>query len=94
MYVKMRLRTAQTAYFRLCLRRMKHKLKTYSLEDIKLSPEEVGMKGSPTYVSKAFRPEQKQGGEVITPENASEGAKIIKEKLEKYQIKWANACPF
>lgn len=32
---------------------------TYSLEDIGLPPEEVGLKGSPTYVSRAFRPEQK-----------------------------------
>lgn len=53
------------------------KIKMYSMEDIKLSPEEVGMKGSPTYVSKAFRPEQKKGGEVITPVNANEGAKIL-----------------
>lgn len=52
-------------------------ISTYSLEDIKLSPEEVGMKGSPTYVSKAFRPEQKQGGEVITPASPAEGAIII-----------------
>ena len=28
---------------------------TYTLDDIGLSAEEVGLKGSPTYVSKAFR---------------------------------------
>lgn len=61
-------------------------IKTYSMEDIKLNPEEVGMKGSPTYVSKAFRPEQKHGGDVITPENAKEAAKIIKEKLKEFEI--------
>lgn len=61
-------------------------IKTYSMEDINLSAEEVGMKGSPTYVSKAFRPEQKQGGEVVVPENAKEGAKLIKEKLEEFKI--------
>lgn len=66
---------------------------TYSLEDIKLSADEVGMKGSPTYVSKAFRPEQKHGGEIITSANATDAAKIIKEKLEEYQIQWANSCP-
>lgn len=65
-------------------------IKSYSLEDIKLSAEEVGMKGSPTYVSKAFRPEQKHGGEVIVPENSEEGAKIIKAKLEEYQAQWAS----
>lgn len=29
----------------------------YSMEDIGLTPEETGIKGSPTYVSRAFRPE-------------------------------------
>ena len=29
---------------------------TYSMEDIGLTPEDVGIKGSPTFVSKAFRP--------------------------------------
>lgn len=62
------------------------KIKTYSLEDIKLLAEEVGMKGSPTYVSKAFRPEQKQGGEIITPENPLEAAKIVKEKLSEFGV--------
>lgn len=33
----------------------------YSMEDIGLTPEEVGIKGSPTYVSKAFRPEHNRG---------------------------------
>ncbi len=62
------------------------KVPAYSMEDIKLSAEDVGMKGSPTYVSKAFRPEQKQGGEVIHPENAKEAAKILKEKLKEFEI--------
>lgn len=53
------------------------KIPMYSTEDIKLSPEQVGMKGSPTYVSKAFRPEQKLGGEIITPKNPQDAAKII-----------------
>lgn len=60
----------------------KAKINMYSMEDIGLQAEEVGMKGSPTYVSKAFRPEQKQGGEVLTPANAADAAKIILEKLE------------
>lgn len=62
------------------------KVDSYGMDDIKLSPENVGIKGSPTYVSKAFRPEQKQGGEVITPENPAEGAKILKEKLKEFEI--------
>lgn len=35
-------------------------IKIYSMEDINLTPEEVGIKGSPTYVSRAFRPEHKR----------------------------------
>lgn len=59
---------------------------SYSMDDVKLVPEVVGIKGSPTYVSKAFRPEQKQGGEVITPSNASDAANIIFEKLKEFEI--------
>ena len=33
---------------------------TYGFEDLGLSAEEVGLKGSPTYVSKAFRPAKKE----------------------------------
>lgn len=64
----------------------KAKIPTYSMEDIHLQPEEVGMKGSPTYVSKAFRPEQKQGGEVIKPESTEEAVRIIKEKLKDFEL--------
>lgn len=61
------------------------KVNSYGVDDLNLSPEEVGMKGSPTYVSKAFRPEQKQGGEIITPENVQEAAKILKDKLKEFE---------
>jgi len=64
----------------------KAEVKSYSMEDIKLAAEEVGMKGSPTYVSKAFRPEQKHGGEIITPKSAKEAAEILKEKLKEFEI--------
>lgn len=64
------------------IRASKVKINSYGMEDLKLSPEEVGMKGSPTYVSKAFRPEQKQGGEVITPENPKEAVKILTEFIK------------
>lgn len=64
----------------------KAKVNSFGMEDINLQAEDVGMKGSPTYVSKAFRPEQKQGGEVITPENAAQAAQIVKEKLKEFEI--------
>lgn len=60
------------------------KVPIYSMEDIKLAPEEVGMKGSPTYVSKAFRPEQKQGGEVLTFANAKEASEFLAPKIKEY----------
>lgn len=59
------------------------KIKSYSMEDINLSAEEVGMKGSPTYVSKAFRPEQKKGGDVITPTTPKDGAKILADFMNR-----------
>lgn len=59
-------------------------IKVYSMADINLEAEQVGMKGSPTYVSKAFRPRQKVGGEVIKPSNAVEGAKVLKEKISEW----------
>lgn len=66
------------------IRAHKSKINSFGMEDINLSPEEVGMKGSPTFVSKAFRPEQKQGGEVITPKDAKDGAKILNEKIKEW----------
>ena len=34
-------------------------VKVFAHEDIGLSPDEIGIKGSPTYVSKAFRPQKR-----------------------------------
>lgn len=65
------------------LRAHNAKVNSYSMENIGLSVEEVGMKGSPTYVSKAFRPEQKQGGEVIAPSSPQEGAKILADFIKR-----------
>ena len=53
----------------------------YGLEDIGLDAEQVGIKGSPTYVSKAFRPEQKQGGEIFEPTNIDDAVNKILEAL-------------
>jgi len=39
------------------MRANKTEIETFSLEDIELCPEDAGIKGSPTFVSKAFRPE-------------------------------------
>ena len=37
------------------------KITIYSMDDIGLTADDVGIKGSPTYVSRAFRPESKRG---------------------------------
>lgn len=58
----------------------------FSADELKLNPEEIGMKGSPTYVSKAFRPEQKHGGEILAPADSKEAAKMIKDKLEEFGV--------
>ena len=46
-------------------------VKIYSMEDIGLNPEQVGIKGSPTFVSKAFRPQHNRG-ECFFCENSQE----------------------
>lgn len=61
-------------------------IKTLTLEDLDLSNEEVGIKGSPTYVSKAFRPEIKHNCEKhMCLENCS-GAEIIVNKIKEIGV--------
>ena len=57
------------------------KIEKYSLDDIGLQAEQVGIKGSPTCVSKAFRPEQKVGGEVFEFSNIDDAVNKIQEAL-------------
>ena len=54
------------------------KIEKYSMEDIALTPEEVGIKGSPTFVSKAFRP-LKNREECVFIEGCDDLAQKIKE---------------
>lgn len=53
----------------------------YSHEDIGIEPEKVGLKGSPTCVSKAFRPEQKTGGEIFENISTDDAVEKILEVL-------------
>lgn len=62
----------------------KAKVNSYGIDELKLSVEDVGLKGSPTYVSKAFRPEQKPGGELFTPKDSKEAVELIKDKLREF----------
>ena len=63
----------------------------YCAEDIKLEPTLAGMKGSPTYVSKAFRPEQKKECQLYTPESPAQAAQLILEKIEESKIDLAES---
>lgn len=54
------------------------KIENLSLEDIGLLPENVGIKGSPTFVSKAFRPIKKRS-ECVILSNINELAGEIKD---------------
>lgn len=51
-------------------------IKKLSMEDINLLPENVGIKGSPTFVSKAFRPIKKRSKCVILADDAELAVKI------------------
>ena len=64
----------------------KTEIPMYSLEDIGLNPEQVGIKGSPTFVSKAFRPQPRESGEMIQAGSASEAAQKLIEKLQAEKI--------
>ncbi len=64
----------------------KTQIPAYSLEDIGLEPSQVGIKGSPTFVSKAFRPEPRDSGEMIQADNAVESVAILVEKLKNDKV--------
>lgn len=57
-----------------------------SLEGLGLDPSQVGIKGSPTYVSKAFRPAQREAGEVINIGDSREAARVLLEKLKNDKV--------
>jgi len=60
-------------------------LKVVSAADIDADPERIGLKGSPTWVSKIFTPPAKGNTEKIVDEDGS-SASIVVEKLKKLQV--------
>lgn len=56
------------------------------LEDLDLTAEDVGIKGSPTYVSRAFRPEVKHGNEKLENIDADKGAEILIKKMKEIGV--------
>lgn len=63
------------------IKAQKAEIPYYSMNDIGLEADKVGIKGSPTYVSKAFRPEQKHGGEIFENLTTQESVNKIIEAL-------------
>ncbi len=59
------------------------KVPVYNSQDIKLDAEVIGIKGSPTYVSKAFRPEIKKQCEFIKTGSTAETIAILAEKIKE-----------
>lgn len=58
----------------------------FNAEAINLDVALAGIKGSPTYVSAAFRPEQKKQGEVVTHESAKDAASFIASKIKEMDL--------
>lgn len=52
-------------------------IKTLTLEDLDIDVQNVGIKGSPTYVSNVFRPIHNRKGEIINPDEAVEFCKSL-----------------
>ena len=63
------------------IRAQKYDVPVYSMEDIGMSSDSVGIKGSPTYGSKAFRPEQKRLGMKIKPDSVNHAVEVILENI-------------
>lgn len=58
----------------------------FGMEDLGLDPSQVGIKGSPTWVSKAFRPPVREAGEVIQEADPKEAVKILLSKLQETKV--------
>ena len=64
----------------------KTEIPEHNLEAISLDLSQVGIKGSPTYVSKAFRPQARTSGEIISAGSAQEAAQKLIDKLQAEKI--------
>jgi electron transfer flavoprotein alpha/beta subunit len=64
----------------------KTQIPEYSMEDIGLEHAQVGIKGSPTFVSKAYRPEAREAGEIIQAGSSQEAANVLVEKLKNDKV--------
>ena len=53
-------------------------------EDVDMCAEHTGIKGSPTYVSKAFTPKIEHNGEIYICDDSDVCAKVLVEKINEY----------
>lgn len=63
----------------------KKQIKTCSMIDIGLTPEQTGIKGSPTYVSRAFRNVSHHDAKKFNL-SLDESVKLLREKLETFEV--------
>lgn len=61
------------------MRAKKLEIPTWSAEDIAADPERIGLKGSPTWVSKIFTPQFRQKGEMIEGDSQVQVDRLVTE---------------
>ncbi len=59
---------------------------TWSNETLKLDPDSIGLKGSPTWVRRIFAPERKRGEIVRAAPGGREAVETIMRKLEEWKV--------
>ena len=59
---------------------------TWSAADVGADTERIGLKGSPTWVTRSFTPEPKGGGEMIEGEDSAEVAARLAEKIRELGV--------
>lgn len=59
---------------------------TYGLDSLNLTPEEVGLKGSPTFVAKSYRQPPRTQGELIDQGDTRSNVNLLIEKLRDKKV--------
>ena len=60
-------------------------IEVLNASDINIELSQCGLKGSPTYVSKAFTPEIKHDGDIYKENNTKTSVEILKSKISEYK---------
>ncbi|BBB92153.1 MAG TPA: electron transfer flavoprotein subunit beta/FixA family protein [Methylomusa anaerophila] len=58
----------------------------WTANDVEVSPDKIGLKGSPTQVRRIFSPKQRTQGEIIQTDSARESAALLIQKLADAKI--------